>query len=130
MLHRLSGRHPGAASAAPAWPCHKRHLQTEPVRRLECMAKQYLPGFAHELDWARFDPDANFQVDGSAEAGLLHGGEVRVHALARQIAVHEEPIDPGTRIITRLNEIPHLFVCIGEREGVERNAHCGHANSC
>ena len=71
----------------------------------------------------------NGSHDGSAEAGPLHGGKVCVHALARQITVHEEPIDPGARIVVRLNEIPDLLVCIGERESVERNAHCGHANS-
>jgi hypothetical protein len=82
------------------------------------MGEKVLPLRAHEIHRAPRKAKVDLEKNGAANAGFFHGLQIRRHALLRQVAVHEIPIDPGLRAGGRLGK------AFGQRiSGVQISAH-------
>ena len=96
LLGGQFGRDPGAARIPATAEIHA-HLDLQPVRLSQRVAKELAPPFAHEhLSLRRVrSADARVEEQNPGDALLPHGFEVGRDAFAAGRAVEPPPIGPG-----------------------------------
>ncbi len=102
VLHRLLRLHPRPAAPGPARPGIQSHLQSQSFGLSDRVLEQRAPLGTHKLHRPARDAHIHLHHDHPADASPLQCLEVRGDALAGQVAIHHEPINPGPRGLRRI----------------------------
>ena len=110
LLHGQVGRDPRAAAAAPAGVVVHVHLQAQPVRLGADVLEQAAPQRAAKRRVAFGRALVHLHDQHAADADALHRFEVRGDAVAGDVAVQPEPIDPRPGGVGGMGEASLQFV--------------------
>ena len=121
FLHRERRGDPRSAAARPAGAIVHIHFQAEAPGFGDRMMEHVAPLGCAEADGAGWDFLSDIHQEDTADADALHCFEVGSDALAGDITVEPEPIDPRAGGGRRVEEsgfeiVPEGFWCCGEEK--------------
>ena len=97
LLHGLLRGDPRSAAAIPAGVIVHVDLQSHAAGFGVDVAEQVAPGLFHEIHRPHRRPLVHLHNESAADAGAPHGFKIGGDAIARDVAIEPEPINPGTR---------------------------------
>ena len=122
LLHGLLGLDPRAAAAVPAGVVVHVHFEAEPLRLGVDVPEQLAPALAHEIHRAHRRALVHLHDEHAADADAFHRFEVGRDAVAGDVAVQPEPVDPGTGVRRRPAKtlLQGVSACPGRRKSHEQ----------